>query len=215
MTPRAVLFDCDGVLVDSEPAAFDLLGDELAAHGHAMDREEMERTFVGTTITGVAERARALGVDFAPDWVERFYDRLYARLGEGTALMPGVAAFLDRLDRAGVVYAVGSNGTVRKMETTLSQHPEVWQRLRARLFSGQEIGAPKPDPALYLAAAQALGVAPADCVVVEDSPTGARAGVAACMRVFGYAPQGGGAALAEVGAEVVDSFDEIGARIGV
>jgi HAD superfamily hydrolase (TIGR01509 family) len=215
MTVQAVLFDCDGVLVDSEPTGFDVLGEEFSAHGHPMDREAMEQEFVGSTIAALADRARDMGVGFGPTWVDDFYEKLYARLGEGTDLMPGIERFLDRLDAAGISYAVGSNGTTRKMEVTLGQHPRIWTRLKDHLFSGQEIGAPKPAPDLYFHAARSLGADPKHCVVIEDSVTGARAGIAAGMRVLGYAPQGGGTRLAEVGAEVIASYEEAAARLGL
>lgn len=207
MIPGAVLFDCDGVLVDSEPVAFALLGEELAMHGHPTDRAEMETLFLGGTITGVAEKARAIGVGFAPDWVERFYERLYARLGEGVALFDGVVALLDVLDARGIPYAVGSNGTYQKMTITLGPHDAVWPRLKDRLFSGQETTAPKPAPDLYLAAGAALDVPPADCVVIDDSRSGCRAGIAAGMRVLGFDPAGHGS-LDDMGIEVVRSMAE-------
>lgn len=212
--PAAVLFDCDGVLVDSEPAAFDLLCDELAKHGRPMSRAEAETTFIGGTIAGVAGKARGMGIGFGPTWVDDFYDLLYARLAEGTPLIPGVAALLDRLDAAGIPYAVGSNGTTRKMEITLGQHPEVWGRLKHRLHSGQELGAPKPAPDLYLAAARDLGVPPEACLVVDDSPTGCRAGLAAGMRTVGFA-SGPRDPLAALGVHVVDSMDALAAHLGL
>ncbi|MBV7408402.1 HAD family phosphatase [Maritimibacter sp. DP1N21-5] len=214
MTPKAVLFDCDGVLVDSEPPAFDLLCEELAAHGRPMSRDEAERTFIGGTIAGVADRARSMGIGFGPDWVDLFYDKLYARLAEGVPMMPGVVETLDALDAAGVPYAVGSNGTRRKMTITLGAHPEIWDRLKGRLFSGQELGAPKPAPDLFLEAAHALGVAPADCVVLDDSPSGASGGIAAGMRTIGFAPHGPGL-LAPLGIEMVASFPAFRELIGL
>jgi HAD superfamily hydrolase (TIGR01509 family) len=202
MTPRAVIFDCDGVLVDSEPATFALLAAELASHGLRLPQTEMERLFLGGTIAGVHSRARALGAALPDDWVEGFYERLYARLAEGTPLVPGVLHLLDRLDAAGIPCAVGSNGSDRKMQVTLGQHPGLLDRLQGRLFSGQALGAPKPAPDLYLHAARALGQPPAACVVIEDSPTGARAAAAAGMTCYGFAPHGNGAALAAEGAMV-------------
>lgn len=215
MMPGAVLFDCDGVLVDSEPAGFDLLEEDLAAHGLPMDRGEMERLFIGSTIAALAEKARDMGAGFPPDWVDEFYERLYARLAAGTDLMPGVEALLDRLDAAQIPYAVGSNGTTRKMTTTLGQHPGVWERTKDHLYSGQEIGAPKPAPDLYLLAAQALGVAPETCVVVDDSATGCRGGIAAGMRVIGYAPHEVPETLAALGVEIATSMEDVARLIGL
>jgi len=215
MTLRAVIFDCDGVLVDSEPAAFDLLAEELRFYGLRLTLPEMERLFLGGTIAGVHSRARALGAALPDDWVDGFYERLYARLAEGTPLVPGVLDLLDTLDAAGIRYAVGSNGSDRKMQVTLGQHPSLLDRLEGRLFSGQTLGAPKPAPDLYLHAARALGHPPAACVVIEDSPTGARAAAAAGIVCYGYAPHGDGAALAAEGAVVFHAMAEVPRLLGL
>jgi HAD superfamily hydrolase (TIGR01509 family) len=209
MRPGGVIFDCDGVLVDSEPASFDLLAAELAAHGLDLPRAEMERIFLGGTIAGVHAKARLLGAALPDDWVGDFYERLYARLGEGTPLVPGVLEVLDALDAAGVPYAVGSNGSDRKMQVTLGQHPGLVARFNGRLFSGQSLGAPKPAPDLYQHAARALGLLPAECVVIEDSPTGARAARAAGIRCFGFAPHDDGEALLAEGAVLFRSMGEL------
>jgi HAD superfamily hydrolase (TIGR01509 family) len=215
MTPRAIIFDCDGVLVDSEPAAFDLLAEDLAAQGLSLPRAEMERLFIGGTIAGVHVKARSLGAALPDGWVAGFYQRLYARLAEGTPLVPGVLDLLDALDAAGIPYAVGSNGSDRKMQVTLGQHPGLLDRFRDRLFSGQTLGAPKPAPDLYLLAAQALGHPPADCAVIEDSPTGARAAAAAGISCFGFAAHRDGAALAAEGAMVFRSMAELPGLLGL
>ena len=215
MTPAAVLFDCDGVIVDSEPIGHAMLRDDLARHGLDLPVAEVHRLFVGSTMGRVAAKARGLGAVLPDGWVDAFYARLYARLAEGTPLISGIEAVLDRLDAAGIPYAVGSNGTTQKMTVTLSQHPRLWARLQDRLFSGQELGCPKPDPGLYLKAAAALGAAPGDCVVVDDSPTGCVAGVAAGMRTLGFAEHGDGAALAAAGAEVFHAMDEMPGLIGL
>lgn len=211
----AVLFDCDGVLVDSEPTAFALLGEDLAQAGLPMSHPEMERLFIGGTIVGVARRATELGADLPEGWVADFYERLYARLAAGTDLVPGIEDVMDRLDAAGIPYAVGSNGTSRKMQVTLGQHPAIWARLQGRLFSGQELGCPKPDPGLYLHAAAALGADPKRCAVIEDSATGAKAAKAAGMACFGYAAGGTGGALAAEGATVFSSMHDLPGLLGL
>ena len=197
LAPRAVIFDCDGVVVDSEPIAFDLLAADLALRGFVMDRALMERELLGGTMLAVYHRALALGADLPDDWVDLFYDKLYTRLAQGTPLIPGIMALLDRLDAAGIPYAMGSNGSPQKMEITLGQYPDLRARFDGRMFSGQVMGKPKPAPDLYLHAAASLRSPPETCVVIEDSPTGARAARAAGMRCYGYAPHPNPALAAE------------------
>ncbi|QYK41629.1 MAG: HAD-IA family hydrolase [Paracoccaceae bacterium] len=213
--PRAILFDCDGVLVDSEPEAFDLLAGDLSRHGLHLSQAEMEARFLGGTIRGLWQAARDLGTNLPDDWVDDFYARLYARLAQGCALIAGAEALLDRLDAAGIRYAVGSNGAPRKMQVTLGQHPAMWARLEGRLFSGQTLGCPKPDPGLWLHCAAHLGVPPADCVVIDDSPTGCLGAARAGIRCLGLAEHGDGARLAAVGAEVIHRLDQVPGRIGL
>ncbi len=205
----AVLFDCDGVIVDSEGVTRDMLRDEFAANGLNVPAERMGALFTGGTMFSVFDTARNMGADLPEGWVDDFYERLYARLGEGTALIPGIEGVLDALDVAGIPYAVGSNGTERKMRVTLGQHPALLARLRGRIFSGQALGCPKPDPGLYLHAAAALGAPPERTAVIEDSAPGCRAASRAGMVCFGYAPMGNGAALAAEGAHVFDSMDTL------
>ncbi|WP_033419358.1 HAD family hydrolase [Pseudorhodobacter ferrugineus] len=215
MTPRAILFDCDGVLVDSEAIAFDLLAEDLAAHGLHLTRAEMELRFLGGTIGGLFTTARGLGANLPDDWVDVFYARMYARLAQGTGLIDGVMDVLDALDRAGIVYGVGSNGSDQKMQITLGQHPAVMARLGGHLYSGQTLGCPKPEPGLWLHAARALGVDPADCVVIDDSPTGCIGAARAGMRCLGLAEHDDGARLAATGAEVIASLRDIPGKIGL
>ncbi len=211
----AVLFDCDGVLVDSEPVTFEMLAEDFSRHGLSMTVADIAREFFGGTMRDLWLRARAMGARLPDDWVETFYERLYARLAQGTALVPGVARLLDLLDSAGIPYAVGSNGSERKMQVTLGQHPQVLARLQGRLFSGQTLGKPKPAPDLYLHAAAALGHPPERCVVVEDSPTGARAARAAGMACLGFAAHDDGARLAAEGARVFHAMADLPALLGL
>lgn len=186
--PAAVLFDCDGVIVDSEGPTFDLLIADLAAHGLPLTRHQFETDFIGSTIETVATRARAAGARLPEGWVADFYARMYAMLAEGTPLISGILQVFDRLDAAGIPFAVGSNGPVEKMRISLGQHGLI-PRFRA-VLSGQALGKPKPAPDVYLAAAAACGADPGACVVIEDSPAGAQAALAAGIPCFGYAPHG-------------------------
>ena len=209
MTPKLVIFDCDGVLVDSELITNQLLRDDLAGRGLDRSVEEIMSLFVGGTMRGVSIQAREMGADIPDDWVEYFYKRLYQRLGEGTPLISGVEQVLDSLDAKGIPYAVGSNGSEEKMGITLGQHPSIWTRLKDNLFSAHTLGVAKPDPGLYLAVAAAFDLTPDDCVVVDDSPSGCRGAVAAGIKCLGFAEHDDGARLLAEGAHVFHKMDAL------
>lgn len=214
MRPDAVLFDCDGVIVDSEPMTFVLLAEDFAQHGLHLSVAEIARDFIGGTMADVATRARDAGADLPPNWVDGFYDKLYAHLAKGTPLIDGILGVLDALEAAGIPFAIGSNGSSRKMEISLGQHSGLVPRFKGHLYSGQTLGAPKPAPDLYLFAARALGVDPARAVVIEDSATGARAAKNAGIRCMGYAPHGPEALEAE-GAEIFKDMKDLPRLLGL
>jgi HAD superfamily hydrolase (TIGR01509 family) len=214
MIPKAVLFDCDGVVVDSEGPTFVMFQQEFAAAGLQVTIHDLETNWVGTTAEALAARARSMGADLPPDWVAGFYDRLNARLAMGVPLIPGILTVLDRLDAAGVPYAMGSNGPMAKMAVTLGQHGLV-ERFRGHVYSGQALGAPKPAPDVYLHASRALGVDPADCVVVEDSPSGALAARAAGIACFGYAPHAVNPGLVSAGARIFTDMGQLPGLLGL
>lgn len=215
MTVKAVIFDCDGVVMDSEGLSFDLLAAELAQYGHPMKQDQMRALFLGGTMRSFWTEARALGVALPDDWVDAQYARMFAALAENTPLIPGILDVLNRLDAAGIPYAMGSNGPPRKMEITMGQHPGLMQRFGGRIYSAQTLGAPKPAPDVYLHAGAALGVPPAACVVVEDSISGARAAQAAGMRCMGFAEHDAGAGLAAVGAVVFHRMADLPGLLGL
>lgn len=215
MTPSAILFDCDGVLVDSERPAFDLLAQDFTAHGLPVTPDDIATRWMGMTVHGLHAAARAAGAALPDDWPADFYERLYAELALGVPLIDGIEAVLDRLDWAGIPYAVGSNGSVRKMHITLSPHARLWARLQGRLFSGQDLRMPKPDPGLWRHCAAALGVPPAACVVVDDAVPGCAGARAAGMRAYGFAAHGDGAALADAGAVVFRRMDDLPGLLGL
>lgn len=214
MTPKAVIFDCDGVLVDSEPPTFALLSENLQSHGLSLRLPQMEQHFLGGTIKGIHIKARALGADLPDTWAEDFYEILYKRLAANTPLIPGILTVLDALDAANIPYAVGSNGSMRKMQITMGQHPGLIDRFHNRLFSGQDLNMLKPAPDLYLHAARALQTPPKDCVVIEDSPTGATAAQAAGIPCYGYAPHGN-PALQATGATLFQDMAALPALLGL
>ncbi|MGR3761643.1 HAD family hydrolase [Roseobacteraceae bacterium NS-SX3] len=213
-TPKLVIFDCDGVLVDSEPASNQALVDNLARHGLELSLERSMELFTGSTMAGVMKEAQAMGAVLPPDWIAEVYAETYERLREGVPLVAGIADLLALLDRHAITCCVASNGSEEKMRITLGQNG-LWERFHPQaMFSAHALGTAKPEPGLFLAAASHFGVQARDCLVVEDSATGALAAARAGMRCLGYAPTGG-AGLAAQGAEVITRIAEIPRRIGL
>jgi len=194
--PEMVLFDCDGVLVDSEPITCGMIRDDLARHGLDLTLGQIDTLFVGGTMQGVFETSRAMGATVPDDWVDRIHDLIFAALERDCQAIAGITGVLDALDTAGIGYAVCSNGPVAKMDVTL-RTTGLWPRFSGRLYSGHDCAAAKPAPDVYLKAAAEGSVAPERCAVIEDSSTGARAGQAAGMAVYGYVQDGAQSAAAQ------------------
>lgn len=216
MTPELVIFDCDGVLVDSEPLSNQVTVDALAGMGMEMTLKEAMDLFMDKSMVQVAAIARDRGAPLPgtdAEWIAELYDITYARLREGVDPIPGVVRVLDALDAAGVPYCVASNGSDEKMDITLGG-TGIAARFAGKRFSAHALGVSKPDPELFFIAARAMGVLPERAVVIEDSASGALGAQRAGMRCFGYAPERG-AGLAEVGAEVFGDMAELPALLGI
>ena len=201
---EAILFDCDGVLVDSEPITNGVLCAMLNEAGWALSSEECMRLFIGKTVRSEAARIQAhTGKPLTDAWMAAFYKRRNVRLEAELQAIDGaldaVAAVHARL---GGRIACASGADRYKVEMQL-QKVGLAPYFAGRVFSGHEMPATKPAPDVYLAAAAALQAAPARCAVVEDTVTGVTAGVAAGATVFAYAPLDDGAALRAAGAQHV------------
>ncbi|MBC7771333.1 MAG: HAD family phosphatase [Pyrinomonadaceae bacterium] len=184
---QAVIFDCDGVLVDSEPPANRVLSEILAEHGVVMSHAECRAAFLGLNPRGVADRLMELkGVNVTAPLIEQGSKRFVELLAkEGLPALPGVVEMLDDLAERRMLVAVASNSQIEELLFKLKLSG-LHARFSRHAYSADALGKPKPDPGVYLHAAEMLGVEPAACVVVEDSPTGVFAGVRAGMRVLGF-----------------------------
>ena len=183
---RLVILDCDGVLVDSEIITNRVFAQMLGEFGLHFTLEEMFERFVGRSMTQCCEIIAGLLQRPVPEsFVEQFHARATAALNAELKAVSGIEACLDEFDARAMPYCVASNGTREKMRLTLS-HTGLLRRFEGRRFSVDEVARGKPAPDLFLYAARACGVMPAQCCVIEDTPTGVVAGVAAGMRVYGY-----------------------------
>jgi beta-phosphoglucomutase-like phosphatase (HAD superfamily) len=204
--PGLVIFDCDGVLVDTEPVVQRVLADWLTRHGWEMTPEESARTIKGSHIVEIQKRAEArLGRDL-PGFVEGYRRSMFEAFEAGIPEIPGAGRVLEILDDAGVPYCVGSNGPHIKMDASL-RSAGLLDRFGGigggRIFSADDVGEPKPSPRLFLHAARQMGFEPASCLVVDDSPQGVLAAIAAGMGIVGYEDLTPADRLREAGAGIV------------
>jgi beta-phosphoglucomutase-like phosphatase (HAD superfamily) len=201
----AVLFDCDGVLVDSEPITNRVLAEMLGELGWQLTVEESMRIFTGKAVKDETALIEArTGFTVTPDWLAEFWARRNAALDSELIEIAGAPAAARALHAAtGGRIACASGADRRKVELQL-QKIGLHDAFEGRIFSGHETPRSKPAPDVYLAAAAALDVDPGRCAVIEDTVTGATAGVAAGATVFGYSPgepgHSGAQALLSVGA---------------
>ncbi len=208
MSWELVIFDCDGVLVDSEPASNQVLARVLSEIGLPTRYEDALRTYKGRSwqacLALVEER---LGRPPPADLSERFRRRVLDEFRAGLEPVPHVSGALDEI-RAPV--CVASSSDPERLRTSLAV-TGLLARFEGRLFSATEVEHGKPAPDLFLRAARALDARPQRCAVVEDSPLGVEAALAADMTPFGFAgtPTADAAALAAAGARVFDDMREL------
>lgn len=205
--PELVIFDCDGVLVDSEPLANAILLADLAKRGLHLTMDDSHRLFVGGTISGAGKVAKEMGADIPEDWAARFYETLYTELEKGVPLINGVD-LIDALEAKGVQTAIVSNGNERKMKITLGPHG-LWERFQGRIFSAHTHGVAKPDPGLIRIALEQFGVSPGRAVLIDDSPSGCKTGIAAGVTTIGYAEETDPARLQDVSDHIVATMGAI------
>lgn len=197
----AILFDCDGVLVDSEPIVNRVLRDMLAERGWELTAEECWSIFVGKAVKD--ERVRIeqhTGQPLTEDWLAGFRTRRNAALeSELTVIANAHAAVHEVHARHDARIACASGADRHKVELQLRK-VGLLDYFAGRIFSGHEMPRSKPHPDVYLAAAAAMAAVPQRCAVVEDTLTGVAAGAAAGATVFAYVPQGDAEVFRRAGA---------------
>ncbi|MCU0941427.1 MAG: HAD family phosphatase [Hydrogenophaga sp.] len=192
----AVLFDCDGVLVDSEPITNGVLREVLNESGWAITPDECERLFIGRAVRDQRALIEAeTGRPLTDAWMQAFYERRNARLRAELQAIEGVheaVAHLHALVGGRIACASGAD-----RPKVVMQLDQVGLRrwFGDAIFSGHDLPRSKPHPDVYLAAAAHLGVDPARCLVIEDTAPGAQAGLAAGATVWGFCMQGHGRAF--------------------
>jgi HAD superfamily hydrolase (TIGR01509 family) len=189
MTFEAVLFDCDGVLVDSEAITCGALRDMLDENGWRLSLAECMAHFVGHAVRSRADLIETqTGKPLTDAFMDEFYRRRNIRLESEITAIDGIHDAVRHVhERCEGRIAVASGADRYKVEMML-QRVGLAQFFKGRIFSGHEMPRSKPFPDVYLAAAAHLQVDPIRCLVVEDTPVGIAAGVAAGSTVWAYAP---------------------------
>ena len=181
---QAVIFDCDGTLVDSEVPGMDVLHAHARALGLDFTREQAHQQFRGVRmadcIAWIGAQLQHKPVGFEVDFARSVRSAQAERFNEGLAVIPGAFELLETLT---IPFCVATNGPREKVELTLGL-TGLLRFFPERLFSAYEVGIFKPDPGLFLHAARVMGVAPQYCAVIEDSLPGIQAGLAAGMQVY-------------------------------
>jgi len=204
-----VIFDNDGVLVDSEPLANAVLAEILTGYGLAVTTQDCIERYLGNTLGRVRALVEAeLGHAIPADFEHRYRSTVYPRLAASVEAVPGVVGVLDRLEAAGVATCVASSAIHERIQITLSTAGLI-HRFAGRLFSAEDVGRGKPAPDLFLHAAATLGADPARCAVVEDAPAGVEAANVAAMTAFGYAALTPRALLAGATGGIVDDMADL------
>ena len=193
---QAVLFDCDGVLVDSEPITNGVLRQCLNEAGWALTQAECEHIFIGKAVRDERARIEAeTGAPLTDDWMRAFYARRDERLRAELKAMDGALEAVQAAHHHTQGQIACASGADKAKVIMQIEMAGMSPYFGDRIFSGHDLPRSKPAPDVYLAAAAHLGVDPAHALVIEDTATGVRAGLDAGTTVWGYCPAGHGRAF--------------------
>lgn len=212
--PAAVLFDCDGVLADSEGLVNRLVAVDLTARGWPLSAAEAREAFLGMALPDmipmIAARVGSLPAEWGRTLSATIATMMLAELGP----IPGATEAVRAVVAAGLPVAAASNSSRSELATKLARLG-LTQAFAGRAFSFEGVARPKPASDMYLAAARACGADPRECVVVEDSLLGAQAGIAAGCRVLGLTLETDAAVFEAIGAEPFAAMTELPTLLGI
>ena len=215
--PKLVIFDCDGILVDTENLANRRLAEWLVTAGYPTSFEYCRKHFSGRSMISVQKEIEAsTDVRLGADFVDRWNAGLPDLFSHGVEAIPYVRDFIEAVRKAGIAYCVATSARISKMHITLGQ-TGLLPLFEHAMFSSTMVSRGKPFPDLFLHAAKIMGFAPADCIVIEDSVAGTQAGVAAGMRVYSYHgdPYSDRDGLADAGGVLFDDMRELAGLVPI
>ncbi|MER8661045.1 HAD family phosphatase [Mesorhizobium sp. M1148] len=215
--PKLVIFDCDGILVDTENLANRRLAEWFVAAGYPTTFVYCRKYFSGRSMASVQkEIEETTTVRLGADFVDRWNAGLPDLFAHGVEAIPYVRDFIEAVRAAGIPYCVATSARISKMHITLGQ-TGLLPLFEHGMFSSTMVSRGKPFPDLFLHAAKTMGFAPADCIVIEDSVAGTQAGIAAGMRVYSYHgdPYSDRDGLAGAGGVLFDDMRELAGLVPI
>jgi len=212
MEVKCIIFDCDGVLVDTEKIGNGILLEMAAEHGFEMKIEDAYRDFNGRNLKECFQHIETAIDKKLPDNFETAYrERSFEAFRTQVKPMEGVVEFIDQLK---ISYCVASSGPVDKIRLNL-EVAGLLDKFEGKIFSSYQIKSWKPEPGIFLHAAKEMGFDVKDCIVVEDSKAGVKAGINGGFKVYGFANGYNNEDLENEGAILFHSFEELSGLIGI
>jgi HAD superfamily hydrolase (TIGR01509 family) len=213
--PGLVIFDCDGVLVDSEPASERVFAEMAAELGIEISVAEVGRRYLGRSDDyAFKDLAARHGIELPRDFFQRLEQAKLVAYRSGVEVIPGAVHAVKRVVKAGLATCVATSGTPEETKTKFA-NTALAELIGDRVYTASMVTRGKPAPDLFLHAAEQMGVAPGMCVVVEDSAAGVQGAMEAQMRVLGFAPKGDVLGLSDLGAEVFPSMADVPSLLGI
>lgn len=214
--PQLVIFDCDGVLVDSEVISNGVLAERLTAEGMPTTVAEARRDYQGLLLGDVLLRAQAKLGHMLPDgWMTAYERDRAAAFRRELRPVAGVSEAVQQIRAAGISVCVASQGKLEKTRLSLELTGLDGLFMESARFSAESVSRGKPSPELFFYAAEAMRAEPRNCVVVEDTPSGVIAAVSAGMRALGYVADSDERAMRDAGAETMHSLAHLPALLGL
>ncbi len=206
MEVKCIIFDCDGVLVDTEKIGNEILLSMAAEHGFEMKIEDAYSNFNGRNLKECfLHIENTIGRNLPEDFETEYRQRSFEAFKTQVKPMEGVVSFIEKLK---ISYCVASSGPVDKIRLNL-ETAGLLEKFENKIFSSYQIKSWKPEPGIFLHAAKEMGFEVKDCIVIEDSKAGVMAGKKGGFKVFGLANENNISDLESEGATVIKSFKEL------
>ncbi|OXA76446.1 haloacid dehalogenase superfamily, subfamily IA, variant 3 with third motif having DD or ED [Flavobacterium aquidurense] len=206
MEVKCIIFDCDGVLVDTEKIGNEILLSMAAEHGFEMKIEDAYSNFNGRNLKECFLHVEnSIGKKLPDNFESEYRERSFEAFETQVKPMEGVVAFIEKLK---ISYCVASSGPVEKIRLNL-EVAGLLDKFEGKIFSAYQIDSWKPDPGIFLFAAKQMGFDVKDCIVVEDSKAGVKAGISGGFKVYGFANGFNNEDLEKEGATLFNSYEEL------